>query len=126
MKPNFSPLLIGSFPHQSASGIAELAAKSLTEFPMWVQLPNRSFHESMYVQYSQGLPFVNIDMDEKKIFFSDPESDPEQLMDFIERSESMFPDSLLSIKSISCSGSLSGSEKNIFFSSMSIFTKGSP
>jgi hypothetical protein len=30
----------------------------LRDIPMWPQLPNRSYNENMYVQYSQGLPGV--------------------------------------------------------------------
>lgn len=88
MEKNFTPLLIGSFPHRDCDRIGRLIAEHLREYPMWPQLPNRSFHESMYVQYSEGLPFVNIDMEERKIFFSDPESDPEALMEFMESAES--------------------------------------
>ena len=82
MNANFSPLLIGSFPHKDIDYIANLAIDNLKDYPMWVQLPNRTFYESMYVQYSEGLPFVNINIDDKKIFFSNPENEPEELLDF--------------------------------------------
>lgn len=88
MEKNFSPLLIGSFPHTDISKVSELIASALKEYPMWPQLPNRSFLESMYVQYSEGMPFTSIDENERKIFFSDPESDPEKLMEFMEAAES--------------------------------------
>lgn len=87
MNANFSPLLIGSFPHKDIDYIANLVLDDLKDYPMWVQLPNRTFYESMYVQYSEGLPFVNINIDDKKIFFSNPENEPEELLDFYSKVE---------------------------------------
>lgn len=87
MKCNFEPILIGSFPHTNSKQITSLIIRTLTKYPMWAQLPNKSFKESMYVQYSEGIPFFSINESETHISFSNPENDPETLMEFIESAE---------------------------------------
>ena len=54
------PTIIGSMPHTDPSAACRQVAHYLKDIPAWPQLPNRSFLENMYVQYSQGFPGVVI------------------------------------------------------------------
>ncbi len=47
-------------PHTDPAEACSLVARYLKDIPAWPQLPNRSFLENMYVQYSQGFPGVVI------------------------------------------------------------------
>ena len=55
------PTIIGSMPHTSPVEACALITNHLKDFPTWPQLPNRSFLENMYVQYSEGFPGVVIE-----------------------------------------------------------------
>lgn len=59
---------IGSLPHTDAAAACELVLATLRQAPAWPQLPRRSFHENMYVQYSEGLPGCVIDHFRQKIY----------------------------------------------------------
>jgi hypothetical protein len=48
--------MIGSMPHTDPAEACALVARYLKDIPCWPQLPNRSFLENMYVQFSQGFP----------------------------------------------------------------------
>ena len=52
------PTIIGSMPHTDPSEACLQVTRYLKDIPAWPQLPNRSFLENMYVQYSQGFPGV--------------------------------------------------------------------
>jgi len=52
------PTVIGSMPHTDPSEACSQVIKYLKDIPAWPQLPNRSFLENMYVQFSQGFPGV--------------------------------------------------------------------
>ncbi len=51
---------IGSMPHTDPAKACSLIVRYLKDIPAWPQLPNRSFLENMYAQYSQGFPGVVI------------------------------------------------------------------
>lgn len=57
------PTMIGSMPHTDPSEACSLITRYLKDIPAWPQLPNRSFLENMYVQYSQGFPGVVVKED---------------------------------------------------------------
>ncbi|MDZ4230964.1 MAG: methionine synthase [Dehalococcoidales bacterium] len=57
------PTVIGSMPHTDAGAACSLLTRFLKDIPAWPQLPNRSFLENMYVQYSQGFPGVVVEAD---------------------------------------------------------------
>jgi hypothetical protein len=67
-KPHFMTTHIGSVPHTDAEATAK-ALVSFLDIPAWPQLPRVSFHENMYVQYSDGLPNVILDEAGEKITF---------------------------------------------------------
>lgn len=52
------PTVIGNMPHTDPAEACSLVTRYLKDIPAWPQLPNRSFLENMYVQYSQGFPGV--------------------------------------------------------------------
>jgi len=52
--------IIGSMPHTDPAEACSLVTRYLKDIPAWPQLPNRSFLENMYVQYSEGFPGVVI------------------------------------------------------------------
>jgi hypothetical protein len=62
------PTVVGSFPHTDAEELVESLLTRLPVLPGWPQLPARDFRESMYVQYSEGLPGVVVDHDRERIF----------------------------------------------------------
>ncbi len=55
------PTVIGSMPHTDPAAACSLVTRFLKDIPAWPQLPNRSFLENMYVQYSQGFPGVVVE-----------------------------------------------------------------
>jgi methionine synthase II (cobalamin-independent) len=64
----FQTTAVGSFPHKEGVAISERLA-ALIDIPCWPQLPRRDFRESMYIQYSAGLPAIKIDQVNEKITF---------------------------------------------------------
>ena len=55
------PTMVGSMPHIDPVKACSLVTRYLKDIPCWPQLPQRSFLENMYVQYSQGFPGVVIE-----------------------------------------------------------------
>ena len=47
---------IGSMPHTDPAEACSLVSHYLKDIPAWPQLPNRSFLENMYAQFSEGFP----------------------------------------------------------------------
>ncbi len=63
------PTLVGSFPHAEPPRLLDQILSRFPEMPAWPQLPARDWRESMYVQYSEGLPGAVIDRQEQRIYF---------------------------------------------------------
>lgn len=59
---------VGSMPHNNGKKAIEFIMKNLA-IPVWPQLPKISFRESMYAQYSEGFPCLEISEKNQKIFF---------------------------------------------------------
>lgn len=55
---------VGSMPHTEPQPALDLVMRYLP-IPVWPQLPNRSFRENMYVQYSEGFPGVVLQGEER-------------------------------------------------------------
>jgi methionine synthase II (cobalamin-independent) len=70
-RPGFTavPTVVGSFPHTDASALTDRILARFAEMPAWPQMPVRDWRESMYVQYSEGLPGAVIDGREQRIYF---------------------------------------------------------
>jgi len=72
MKDNISNCLttaIGSLPHKDVKKAYQVILNNLPDVPIWPQLPQRSFKENMYIQYSENLPCVVWDERNNRIFF---------------------------------------------------------
>jgi len=52
---------IGSMPQTDADEACAQVRQYLKDIPAWPQLPNRSYLENMYVQYSEGFPGVVVE-----------------------------------------------------------------
>ena len=65
MKFNFEATGIGSLPFRDPSKACETIFNNLENIPFWPQLPRRSFFENMYVQFSEGLPGMVLDEENK-------------------------------------------------------------
>src|SRR5512139_4342945 len=57
------PTMIGTMPGTDPTAACELVKRYLRDLPAWPQLPDRSFRENMYAQYSEGFPGVVIEGD---------------------------------------------------------------
>ena len=53
---------IGSLPHTNPREALRVVRQNFPAIPFWPQLPCRDFRENMYVQYSQEMPGVQIDL----------------------------------------------------------------
>ncbi|MCX7914125.1 MAG: hypothetical protein N2511_06025, partial [Thermodesulfovibrionales bacterium] len=62
----YSTTGIGSLPHTLTSEACDLIFKSV-DIPFWPQLPRLSFKESMIIQFSEGMPFLRINEEEKSV-----------------------------------------------------------
>jgi len=77
-----APTVVGSFPHLDAEALVAVILRRLPDMPAWPQLPARDFRESMYVQYSQGLPGAVVDAQRQRIFFRTDDTFTDQLERF--------------------------------------------
>lgn len=67
-KPKFLTTHIGSMPHTHAEPLCTRLVQ-LIEAPGWPQLPRRDFRESIYVQFSAGLPGIALNESNQKVIF---------------------------------------------------------
>ncbi|MBI4876560.1 MAG: hypothetical protein HY822_18135, partial [Acidobacteria bacterium] len=56
-----APTLVGSFPHTDPGRLMDRILERFVDLPAWPQMPARDWVESMYVQYSEGLPGAVVD-----------------------------------------------------------------
>ena len=80
---NFLATGIGSVPHTDPSRITELIVKNFPDAPFWPQLSRRRFLEQMLVQFTEGLPGINIDETARSLTYSTPA--PEAQAEFYEK-----------------------------------------
>ncbi|MBN2453126.1 MAG: hypothetical protein JXB40_02540 [Candidatus Omnitrophica bacterium] len=67
MKFTYDATGIGSLPFHDTAAALSAVFDNLKTIPFWPQLPRRSFKESMYVQYSEGLPGLVVNDSKKTI-----------------------------------------------------------
>jgi methionine synthase II (cobalamin-independent) len=74
---NFAATGIGSVPFLDVEGTCRRILDRCSEIPFWPQFVRRSPHEDMTVQYSEGLPFLELKKDQRTLVVSsnDMESD---------------------------------------------------
>ncbi len=68
---NFLPTMIGSLPHTDPVKACALVSRFLKDIPAWPQLPNRSYKENMFNQFTEGLPGVVVTEEKTFICQSD-------------------------------------------------------
>jgi len=76
---------IGSLPHKSPKEACEFILNNFINIPFWPQLPKAGFLESMYAQYSEGMPCVVIDREKERIYFKIDEDITGELEKFYEK-----------------------------------------
>ncbi|MGA3026159.1 MAG: hypothetical protein ABSF98_15435 [Bryobacteraceae bacterium] len=79
-----APSLVGSFPHGDGERLVERILAQFRELPAWPQLPARDWLESMYVQYSEGLPGAVVDRETQRIYFRSDDAFYAALEEFYE------------------------------------------
>jgi len=67
--PSCRATAVGSMPYRDAGEAVDRVLAAFPEIPAWPQLPNRSFLENMYVQYSEGLPCLVVDREKERVYF---------------------------------------------------------
>lgn len=67
--PSAFATAIGSVPHADPKKALSLVFDTIPIAPAWPQLPKRGFKESMYAQFSEGMPALRIDETEKRMWF---------------------------------------------------------
>ena len=67
LKFNFEATGIGSVPFQDAKPACRAIFDNFREIPFWPQLPKRSFLENMYVQFSEHIPGLVLDANNKTV-----------------------------------------------------------
>ncbi|MDY6843362.1 MAG: hypothetical protein SVW57_04635 [Thermodesulfobacteriota bacterium] len=63
------PTAIGSVSQTNADSACQLVFECFQKVPVWPQLPQRSFFENMYCQFSEGMPGIVIDKEAERIYF---------------------------------------------------------
>ena len=79
-----APTLVGSVPHTEPQRLMDRILGDFEELPAWPQMPARDWFESMYVQYSEGLPGAVVERSEQRIYFRSDEVFYRQLEEFYE------------------------------------------
>jgi hypothetical protein len=67
--PNGLATAIGSLPHGDPEAACRVILNTIPEIPIWPQLPNLDFRESMEIQYSEGLPGTVLDPVGRRMHF---------------------------------------------------------
>jgi hypothetical protein len=83
-EPRCLPTTLGSLPHTDVAQATALLLAHTPEIPTWVQLPRRTWHENMMVQYLEGLPAI-VEEDERAYFDMSRAGVDEELTDFFSR-----------------------------------------
>jgi hypothetical protein len=65
---NFQATAIGSLGHVDPKEASSFMLEVLKDIPCWPQLPQRSFKENMYVQFSENIPAITVDESQRRIF----------------------------------------------------------
>ena len=65
---NCSATMVGALPYTDPQQACRAVLHHVPEIPVWPQLPERSYLENMYVQFSQSFPGVVADQEAKRIY----------------------------------------------------------
>lgn len=81
---NGTPCAIGSLPHIDPVQAVNFILTHFEGIPFWPQLPKKSYLESFYVQYAEGMPSCVID-EKKGLIHFETESRMDELAPFYEK-----------------------------------------
>ena len=84
MKPRFLATGIGSMPFENATHAVDVSVSNLTEAPFWPQLPKLGLNEQMEIQYSEGMPRIQIDHVKGRMYFDTTGDYSEEFAEFYE------------------------------------------
>ncbi len=83
-EPRCLATTLGSLPHSDVAYATGLMFESTPEIPAWVQFPKRDFHETMMLQFTEGMPALVADGE--RVYFDLAAPDfTQQLTDFYAR-----------------------------------------
>src|SRR5450759_2812223 len=81
-EPRFAMIAIGTLPHADAEQACRLALDTFGEVAAWPQLPSLGFRETVYAQYSEGMPGIKVDAAAKRMWFQVDDAFTGELEDF--------------------------------------------
>jgi hypothetical protein len=84
-KPKFLTTGIGSMPFTDPDYAIKLILETFHDIPFWPQLPKIGLNEQMEIQYSEGLPAVEIDIEKSRMFFNTAGDTSDALAEFYEQ-----------------------------------------
>ena len=84
LKPKFLATAIGSLPYSDPATAEDLVLATIPEAPIWPQLPRLGINEHMEIQYSEGMPGVEIDRVKGRMFFDTAKDSSEAFATFYE------------------------------------------
>jgi hypothetical protein len=91
-KPKFLSTAIGSMPFADPDYAVGISLSTL-DVPVWPQLSHFGLKEQMEIQYSEGMPRINIDREKGRMYFDTSGDYSEELAEFYELYvEAMDPD----------------------------------
>lgn len=67
--PNCLATAVGSFPHRNPEAVVDSIFELIPGIPAWPQLPQRDFRESMYLQFSEGMPCLKLEPADGRAYF---------------------------------------------------------
>ena len=83
-KPKFLATGIGSMPFENVDYAVDVSLSRLKNAPFWPQLPKLDLNEQMEIQYSEGLPCINIDREKSRMYFDTSGDYSEAFAEFYE------------------------------------------
>jgi hypothetical protein len=83
-KPKFLATGIGSMPFTDPERAVNVSLARMTEAPFWPQLPKLNLNEQMEIQYSEGMPRIQIDREKRRMYFDTSGDYSEAFAEFYE------------------------------------------
>ena len=84
MNPQLSPLGIGSVPFTDINFTFDLIEENYKKIPYWPQFPKLNNYENMYIQFSEGLPGVVVDINKGSVFVDTSKDIMKEIEQFFE------------------------------------------
>lgn len=88
--PRCAAMAVGSVPYSDPEAAVALVMDATPDIPTWPQLPRRTYHENMFVQFTEGFPGIRLDEERERIYVLN-ELPTEEVLAFVEALESDDP-----------------------------------